>query len=298
MTERRAGPLIVLHVDDVGMCHGANLAFLELSRAGRCDAGSVMVPCPWFLEIADWVAREPSLDLGVHLTLNAEKVHYRWRPLTSAGASSGLVDDDGYLWRSVTDLRRYAHPEAVEAELRAQIDAALAAGIDVTHLDDHMGAVFVPEFIEIYVRLGRDYDLPILFPRTMAAYGPIHNLPGALDERLHERLAGELEAQGALVADLVLETPWHRDVPVEKRYGDLFGKVGDGFTFAALHPNCPGEIEAIEPDTAAIRIEEYDMLAGPIGARLVETLPAKRIGMRELRDNGRAARAGAAPAMT
>src|SRR6478752_5860056 len=101
MTERRAGPLIVLHVDDVGMCHGANLAFLELSRAGRCDAGSVMVPCPWFLEMADWAAREPSLDLGVHLTLTAEKAYYRWRPLTSAGTASGLVDDDGYFWRSV-----------------------------------------------------------------------------------------------------------------------------------------------------------------------------------------------------
>jgi predicted glycoside hydrolase/deacetylase ChbG (UPF0249 family) len=298
MTERRAGPLIVLHVDDVGMCHGANLAFLELSRAGRCDAGSVMVPCPWFLEMADWAAREPSLDLGVHLTLTAEKAYYRWRPLTSAGTASGLVDDDGYFWRSVAELRRNAHPEAVEAELRAQIDLALAAGIDVTHLDDHMGAVFVPEFVGIYVRLGRDYDLPVLFPRAMSAYGPIHNLTDPLDDRLHASLAEELETDGALLADIVLETPWHRDIPVEERYRDLFAKIDDGFTFVALHPNCPGEIEAIEPETAAIRVEEYDMLAGPIGARLVETLPAKRIGMRDIRDRGRRAPAGAMPAMT
>ena len=42
----------ILHVDDVGMCHGANVAFLELARAGFVDTGSVMVPCPWFPEIA------------------------------------------------------------------------------------------------------------------------------------------------------------------------------------------------------------------------------------------------------
>ncbi|MGA1616138.1 MAG: ChbG/HpnK family deacetylase, partial [Ilumatobacteraceae bacterium] len=35
---------VVVHVDDVGMCHGANVAFAELSRSGAVSAGSVMVP--------------------------------------------------------------------------------------------------------------------------------------------------------------------------------------------------------------------------------------------------------------
>ena len=79
---------------------------------------------------------DPSLDLGVHLTLNSEK-----RPLSLAAAhrppsTAGLTDEAGYFWADVPSLRRNAVPEAVEAELRAQIDAALAAGIDVTHLDD------------------------------------------------------------------------------------------------------------------------------------------------------------------
>ncbi|NBQ45345.1 MAG: ChbG/HpnK family deacetylase, partial [Actinobacteria bacterium] len=43
---------IVLHQDDVGMCHGANSAFLELSKLGSITSGSVMVPCPWFGEAA------------------------------------------------------------------------------------------------------------------------------------------------------------------------------------------------------------------------------------------------------
>ena len=43
---------VVIHEDDVGMTHGANAAFVELSRLGTCSSGSVMVPCPWFPEAA------------------------------------------------------------------------------------------------------------------------------------------------------------------------------------------------------------------------------------------------------
>ena len=43
---------IVIHADDLGMCHGANVAFVELVERGVCTCGSAMVPCPWFAEIA------------------------------------------------------------------------------------------------------------------------------------------------------------------------------------------------------------------------------------------------------
>src|SRR5579871_2068233 len=75
---------VILHVDDLAMCHGANRAYLDLARAGCATCGSVMVPCPWFLDIAEAAAAEPALDLGVHLTLTSEWRHYRWRPLSTA----------------------------------------------------------------------------------------------------------------------------------------------------------------------------------------------------------------------
>jgi len=34
--------VLVFHIDDVGMCHGANAAFLELMRAGQVTCGSIM----------------------------------------------------------------------------------------------------------------------------------------------------------------------------------------------------------------------------------------------------------------
>ena len=53
----------------------------------------------------------------------------------------------------------------------------------------------------------------------------------------------------------------------------------DGLTFFALHPNAPGELEAIEPDTAHIRIAEYELLrSDDVAAWLGPDV--ERIGMR------------------
>ena len=151
------------------MSHGANIAFQELSAMGACSAGSVMAPCPWSPEAVAMARANRALDLGVHLTLNSEKQSYRWRPLTSPPRSAGLTDEAGYFWSTVPALRKHAAPEAVETELRAQIDAALAAGIDVTHLDAHMGAVMMPEFVDIYYRLGPTTTFPSFSCRTSSA---------------------------------------------------------------------------------------------------------------------------------
>ena len=79
---------LVIHEDDVGMTHGSNVAFRELSARGVVSSGSVMAPCPWFPETLALAAADPTLDLGVHLTLNAEKQPYKWRPLTRPPASA------------------------------------------------------------------------------------------------------------------------------------------------------------------------------------------------------------------
>jgi simple sugar transport system substrate-binding protein len=290
--------LVMIHADDLGLTYGANEAFRRLTRMGRCDAGSVMTPCPWFADIADAANRDPTLDIGVHLTLTAEKRHYRWRPLTRPSAAAGLTDADGFLPRTVGELSRRAHPDAVEAELRAQIDAALAAGIDVTHLDDHMGAVLAPKFVDIFVRLGRDYDLPILMPRSLGAFGPVHNLDGLVDPVRHEQAVAAVDPSAGIVAEQILETPWRLDEPVERRWAAHFDRVGAGLTLLLLHPDLPGAIEEIEPETARNRIEDFTYFAGPDAGRRLAVLNARRISPRELRDRHRAKRGtGAMPAI-
>ena len=59
MKDKAGRKRVVIHADDLGMTHGANAAFVELSALGACSSGSVMVPCPWFPEIAEIAAGIP-----------------------------------------------------------------------------------------------------------------------------------------------------------------------------------------------------------------------------------------------
>ena len=250
----------ILHVDDVGMCHGANAAFLELFRAGLVTTGSVMVPCPWFAEIAAEARRDRALDLGVHLTLTSEWETYRWRAISTTSPSSGLLDDDGYLPRNCLRLRDRLVPEAAEIELRAQIDRALGAGIDATHLDTHMGAALVPELLAIYLRLGVDYRLPVLLPRQLGSYFNVLNM-GAIDAEPYARAVAALDAAGAPLADHFRMTPGAATADAERIYRQLVTTLPDGVTFVSLHTNTPGDIETIVPPRAHWRTDEYHLFA-------------------------------------
>ena len=284
---------MVIHADDVGMCHGANAAFVELSRSGVISAGSVMVPCPWFPEIASIAADDPSLDVGVHLTLNAEQEWYRWAPLTRTSPAAGLTDRDGYFWRTVADVRANAHPEAVETEWRAQIDRALGAGVDVTHLDAHMGSALAPEWCDRYVALGVEYDVPVLITETLGGYGPNNHLANVTEERFEPFVVAAQDA-GMPVFGRVLETDFARPRDAPHDYRSMLSEATDELVYCAFHP-CrpgPGEIEVIEPGAHHVRVDEYEWFGTDEWRRWLDDSPIEVIGMRALRDEWRRDRRG------
>ena len=275
--------LVVIHEDDVGMSHGANTAFVELSALGACSSGSVMAPCPWFPEALQMALDNPTLDIGVHLTLTSEKQPYRWRPLTSPPRSAGLTDDLGYFWPDVPNVRRHAAPDAVEAELRAQIDTAIAAGLDLTHLDAHMGTVICPEFLDIYLRLGVDYQLPILLMRDYNTYNP-RSYSGPMSNERYETVLAQAIGRGFPIFEIVYETPWHRSTDARTAYREIFRDIPEGLTFLSMHFNAPGDFEAIEPAQAHIRTEEYVLFRSGQIAEWVQAEGLEIIGLRAIRD--------------
>jgi chitin disaccharide deacetylase len=277
---------VVIHEDDVGMSHGANVAFLELSQFGTCSSGSVMAPCPWFPEAAAIATAYPKLDLGVHLTLTSEQKPYRWRPLTSPPKSAGMTDEFGYFWPTVPQARN-GNPECVEAELRAQIDCALAAGIDVTHLDAHMGTAQMPEFTALYRRLGQDYRLPVLLVKDLASYNPA-SYAGDIDIPRYDAEIAKARTAGEPVFDIVLETPWARRTNAETAYRKMFESIPDGLTFLSLHFNTVGDFEAINPPDAHLRTEEYALFRTDQVRSWIRELDLDVIGMRGMRDEMRA----------
>jgi chitin disaccharide deacetylase len=90
-----ADRLVIIHVDDVGMCQASIAAFEELWQAGIISCGAVMVPCPWFPQAAAYARNNPQADLGVHATLTSEWQTYRWGPVSTRAPASGLMDAEG-----------------------------------------------------------------------------------------------------------------------------------------------------------------------------------------------------------
>jgi predicted glycoside hydrolase/deacetylase ChbG (UPF0249 family) len=158
--------LLILHADDLGMSRSVNRATFEALEKGWITSAAIMVPCPWFPDVARWAKAHPEADLGIHLVLNSEWTGYRWGPVSSRDKVPSLLDPDGYLPLVETAVVARANPAEVEAELRAQINLARAAGIRISHLDSHMATLFrTPELFAVYRRLGADYGLPNLIER-------------------------------------------------------------------------------------------------------------------------------------
>src|SRR6476659_2584278 len=269
---------VVIHEDDVGMTHGANMAFVELSERGTCSSGSVMVPCPWFPEAAEIARTYPALDLGVHLTLTSEQKPYRWRPLTTPPKAAGLTDAFGYFWPDVPTARK-AEPDAVEAELRAQLETAYAAGIDVTHLDAHMGSAQMPEFINIFRRLGREYRLPVLLVKDLSRYNPA-SYAGPLNTADYDKAVAAARADGEPIFEIVFETPWTRTADAETAYRAIFAEIPEGLSFLSMHFNAPGDFEVVNPESAYIRTEEYALFRTARIGEWVKEFGVEVIGMR------------------
>ena len=264
------------------MCHGANLAFEELSRLRAINCGSVMVPCPWFTEVVQMAAANQDLDLGVHLTLTSEWATYRWAPISTTSQSSGLIDEHGYFWHRLPMLAAHLVPEAAETEMRAQIERALASGIDITHLDSHMGVAVLPQLVEIYIRLGREYRLPILLPKQFLEYTAVLEFAGIKVDGYEELLAG-MEAEGWPMIDHFRMTPGVPSTESDQSYRELVSRLLAGLTMISIHPNKSGDIETIVPAKAHFRTDEYRIFSDAEFQKFATQQGIQTIGFRPLR---------------
>lgn len=158
--------LLVIHADDFGMMHTVNRAIEQALENHWVTSASIMVPCPWFPEVATWAKAHPDADLGIHLTMNADWTPYRWGPVAPLPMDSSLRDPDGYLPLLTEYVDAHANMRDVDEEGRAQIEKAQKAGIRISHLDSHMGTMFsTPQLFAEYLKLGHESHIPVLLTR-------------------------------------------------------------------------------------------------------------------------------------
>jgi chitin disaccharide deacetylase len=226
--------LLIIHADDVGMSHNVNIATMEALKHGMVTSASIMVPCPWLLEIAAYAKANPQVDFGLHLTLTSEWKNYRWRPVAPHDKVKGLLDAEGYMWRSERDTAKNATPQEVEVELRAQIDRALALGIKPTHLDTHMGTLYTrKDFFDVYTKLGKEYGIPVMAMRATPeaiAYGKATGSP------IGEDALKAIEGDGFVLLDyLVTGVPGKNFAERKPEYIKLLKNLKPGVTMLIIH---------------------------------------------------------------
>ena len=270
-TGRSAGgeKLLIINCDDLGSSHAANVAIVACLRRGIATSATLMVPCPWAHEAAQ-ITR--GLDIGIHLTLTCEYPAYRWRPLLSA---TSLLDKDGFMPTTVREVYAKAELSEVEAECRAQIDAASSWGVDITHLDAHMGTMQIHQaYFEIYLRLASDYRLPLRMVGEDAAaalgYGPRQ----------------KAQAAGIAFPEHLIMPVWGE--PTLPQFRTSFASLKPGISEIFAHPVEDGvELRSYDPNDADVRAGDYATLMNPMLAQILDEQQIQRISFRPLRDRMR-----------
>jgi len=275
--------VVIFHVDDIGFSHGSNVASFECLDFGIASCGSILVPAPWFFEVASNYRNNPKYDLGIHLTLTCEYDLYRWRALSSVDSKTGLLDSEKCLWRTEEEAIANVTVKAAEIEMRLQIQMALDNGIDVTHIDSHMGTVLNPKFIPSYLRVARDFNVPAFLPRLTREELIAIGRGDQADVFL--KMFSKLEASGVPLMDhMIIDTGGEQPDKVEY-YCKLFAEIKPGLTHFLFHPaKMSPELRAITPDSASWRNQDYEAFTDPRIKKCVKKYDIKIIGYRTIRD--------------
>jgi chitin disaccharide deacetylase len=266
--------LLIVHADDLGVTHSVNAASIQALESGAVNSASIMVPCPWFPEIADYARSHPEFDFGLHLTLTSERVYYRWGPVAPADKVRSLLDKNGYLLHDWTP-ETHIDPAEAEVELRAQIDRAYAMGVRPTHLDSHQYRLDSTgkELFEVALRLAHQYKLPFFVTRDwFADYPYLEKTLGPDDVVIDHTITIEPSVPPGKWADF---------------YKTSIRNLQPGVTELVIHlayDDTEMRAATRERDTwgAAWRQRDFDFFTSPEFRDLLEAQNIKRITWRQI----------------
>ena len=150
--------LCIITADDFGLAIAVNEAVESAHRSGVLTAASLMVGAPAAADAARRARANPSLRVGLHLTLCDGHAVLPRRQIPD------LVDADNRFHDNMVSAgwRFFALPRVraqLAAEIRAQFAAFAALGLTLDHLDAHKHFHLHPTVLALALRVGREFGL-------------------------------------------------------------------------------------------------------------------------------------------
>ena len=261
--------VLMIHADDAGMSHASNLGIIATLEAGTVTSASIMMPCSWVPGFVDYMRENPGVDAGIHLTFTSEWKPYRWAPVAGRGAVPGLVDDSGYMHSNVRGVVENATPDEVETEIRAQIALAEQMGIEITHLDSHMGTLYSrPAIFERYVKVAIEKQIPLLI-------GAASGSPDPSESAIYQLLKPYLERiweAGLPVLDVIDTSSydWKNVDTRQEQFIETIRNLKPGVTWFNVHPTMPTDEGKALSRNREILFSDYHVLISPEVKQAIE----------------------------
>lgn len=279
--------VLIINADDFGMCHSENVATMDLLLFGGISSATVMTPCPWFNEAAEFCRNNPLADVGIHLTLTSEWKRYKWGSVAPADLVPSLLTYEGYFPEGTLYVEMWANPEEVEIELRAQIEKALQLGIAPTHIDNHMATVYGlftgHDFLDSVFKLSKEYGLPFRLPRNLPDYYSEQLSQVVIDKLMG--MADSLVTEGFTLPDYLHSINYGNTYEKTfSNYRDFLINLKPGVTELYIH--AAKESDEIKAVTNSWRNRDFDyqIFMSNEMRDLIDSLGIHLIGWRDLQE--------------
>ena len=267
--------LLLVNADDFGMYESINRSIYRAMREGIVRSTSLMVPCPGAQDAMRLLGDHPDISFGVHLSVIRDIESYHWGPVSPVERVPSLVDARGdfYTTAQMGEMLGKARRGELELEFRAQIGAALAAGLQPTHLDWHCirggGRV---DLFDMTLGLAREYGL------ALRASEP--------------SLVGRVRRQGLPAVDHGTLDSFRLNVEGKAaRYVQMLRDLPAGVSEWAVHPGLDeAEARAIDPQGWRVRATDHAFLISPEAREAIEQEGIILIGYGPLQKLWRAGR--------
>ncbi|MDU0349179.1 carbohydrate deacetylase [Actinomyces sp. MRS3W] len=134
---------LVLTADDYGYDPASAEVVLDLLQDGYVSATTVLAVSEYLDDVAPQLAAlraNHDFGVGLHVSTNSDRGREPWTPLSPEG--SVLADPDGNLPADPSVAEERATPEAISAEVTAQMIRMRAVGLAIDRIDSHSGTVY------------------------------------------------------------------------------------------------------------------------------------------------------------